>query len=63
MLRQWVALTEPGESGNEDHDEFSLPTGSGFAENALEVSARRFISDPEFGIGGPKCSSCNEVKC
>jgi hypothetical protein len=48
--------------GNDRYDKFSLPTGSGFIEDILEVRARRLVSDAEFGLGGPKCFSCNEMK-
>ena len=47
---------------NDGYDKFSLPTGSGFAENILKVRARGLVSDAEFGLGGPKCLSCNEMK-
>jgi hypothetical protein len=30
---------QPAESGNDDYDEFSLPTGSGFIEDILEFGA------------------------
>ena len=51
-----------GESGK-DYDKFSLPRGSGFIEDIPKVGARSFISDAEFDLGGPKCFSCNEMKC
>ena len=54
---------QPGESGNDDYDKFSLPTGSGFVEDILELGARRLISDAKFEGRGPKCFSCNEIKC
>ena len=54
---------QPGESGNDDYDEFSLPTGSGFVEDILKVGACRLISDAQFDRRGPKCFSCNEMKC
>jgi hypothetical protein len=47
---------------NDDHDKFSLPTGPGFTEDILEVRARSLVSDAEFGLGGPQCFSCNEMK-
>jgi hypothetical protein len=50
-------------SGKEDYDKFSLPTGSGFIENILKIGARSLTSDAEFDLGGPKCFSCNEMKC
>ena len=49
-------------SGNDDCDKFSLPTGSGFAENTLEPSARRFVTDVKLGRSGPQCFSCDEMK-
>ena len=57
---------QPGESGNDDYDEFSLPTGSGFVEDALNLGARRLISDVQFDRRDPKCFPCNElisIKC
>jgi hypothetical protein len=51
------------ESGNDNYDKLSLPTGSGFPEDTFEVGARRLISDAQFGRSGPKRFSCNEVKC
>jgi len=50
-------------SGKDDHDEFSLPTGSGFIVDILKVRARGFVTDAEFALSGPKCFSCNEMKC
>jgi hypothetical protein len=50
-------------SGKDDYEKFSLPTGSGFIEDILKVGAPSFISDAEFDLGGPKCFSCNEMKC
>ena len=52
-----------GESGKDDYDEFSLPTGSGFIEDILKLGACRLISDAQFDRRGPKCFSCNEMKC
>ena len=49
--------------GNDGHDKFSLPTGSGLLEDILKVRAGRFISHAEFGLGGPKCFSCDEMEC
>jgi hypothetical protein len=50
-------------SGKDDCDKFSLPTRSGFFEYIFEVGARRLITDVELGRSGPKCFSCNEMKC
>jgi len=50
-------------NGKDDDDKLSLPTGSSFIENILKVGARRFITDAEFGRSGPKCFSCDEMKC
>ena len=50
-------------SGKDDYDKFSLPTGSGFPEDLLKTGTRRLITDAEFDLGGPKCFSCNEMKC
>jgi hypothetical protein len=52
-----------GESAKDDYDKFSLPTGSGFIEDTLKLGARRLISDAQFDRSGPKCFSCNEMKC
>jgi hypothetical protein len=49
-------------SGNDDYDKFSLPTGSGFTENTLELSARRFVTDVKLGRSGPQCFSYDEMK-
>jgi hypothetical protein len=57
------APTQPGKSGDDEYDKFSLPTGSGFLENILKVGARRLISHAEFDLSGPKRLSCNEMKC
>jgi hypothetical protein len=57
------APTQARKSGKDDYEKFSLPTGSGFIEDILKVRARGFVSDAEFGLGGPKCFSCNEMKC
>ena len=51
-----------GESGKDDYDKFSLPTGSGFIEDT-QAGTCRLITDAEFDLGGPKCFSCNEMKC
>ena len=50
-------------SGQDEQDEFSLPTGSGFLENILKGAARRFVSDVEFDRSGSKCFSRDEAKC
>jgi hypothetical protein len=50
-------------NGKDDYDKLSLPTGSSFIEDILKVGARRFITDAEFGRSGPKCFSCDEMKC
>jgi hypothetical protein len=50
-------------SGKDEYDKFSLPTGSGFLKDVLEVGARRFITDAELGRSAPKCFSCHEMKC
>ena len=50
-------------SGKDDYDEFSLPVGSGFIEDALKLGARRLISDAQFDRSAPKCFSCHEMKC
>ena len=52
-----------GESGKDDYDKFSLPTGSGFIEDTLKLGARRLISDAQFDRSGPKRFSCDEMKC
>ena len=54
---------EGRKSGNDDCDKFGLPTGSGFAENMFELSARRFVTDVKLGRSGPQCFSCDEMKC
>jgi hypothetical protein len=54
---------QPGESGNDDYDEFSLPTGPCLIEDILEFGACCLISDAQFGGRGPKCFSCNELEC
>jgi len=51
------ASNAAGKSGNDGYDKFSLPTGSGFTEDILEVRACSLVSDAEFGLGGPKCFS------
>ena len=51
-----------GESGKDDYDKLSLPTGSGFIEDT-QAGTCRLITDAEFDLGGPKCFSCNEMKC
>jgi hypothetical protein len=53
---------QPGQSGDEDYDKFSLPTGSGFVEDILEFGPRRLVTDAQFGRSGPKCFSCDELK-
>ena len=50
-------------SGKDDYDKFSLPMGSGFIEDILKSGASRLITDVQFDLGGPKCFSCNEMKC
>jgi hypothetical protein len=50
-------------NGKDDYDKLSLPTGFSFIEDILKVGARRFITDAEVGRSGPKCSSCDEMKC
>jgi hypothetical protein len=50
------------EKRKDDYEKFSLPTGSGFPEDVLKMGARGFVSDAEFGLGGPKRFSCNEMK-
>jgi hypothetical protein len=52
-LDHWAAQTQLGESGNDDYDKFSLPTGSGFTEDILKMRARGLVSD----------FSCDETKC
>src|SRR5262249_60728509 len=47
-----------GESGDDEYDKFSLPTGSGFVEDILKVSARSFISHTQFELSGAKRLSC-----
>ena len=54
---------QPGESGSEDYDKFSLSTGSGFVEDSLKVRSCRLITDAQFGRGGPKCFACDQLKC
>ena len=54
---------QPGESGNDDYDKFSLPTGFGFPENMLKGGARRLITDAKFDRSGSKCFSRDELKC
>jgi hypothetical protein len=51
------------QSGKDDYDKFSLPTGSGLPEDILDGGARRFISDAEFGRSGSQCFSCDEMDC
>jgi hypothetical protein len=55
-------LNELRQSSSDDYNKFSLPTGSGFPEDVLKMGARGFVSDAEFGLGGPKRFSCNEMK-
>jgi hypothetical protein len=50
-------------SGKDDYDKFSLPTGSGFIEDTLKAGTCRLITDAQFDCSGPKCFSCNEMKC
>ena len=61
-LDQWAAKAAR-KSGKDDYDNFSLPVGSGFFEDALKLGARRLISDAQFDRGAPKCFSCHEMKC
>src|SRR5262245_55672008 len=63
QISEGLRQTQPGESGDDDYDEFSLPTGPCFIEDILEFGARRLISDAQFDRRGPKCFSCNEMKC
>ena len=56
-LDQWIAEMQPGESGIDDYDEFSLPTGPCFIEDILEFGACCLISDAQFDRRGPKCFS------
>jgi len=49
--------------GKDDHDKFSLPTGSSFAEDFLEGCARRFVTDAKFGRRGSQRFSCDEMNC
>ena len=46
-LDQWAAKAAR-KSGKDDYDNFSLPVGSGFFEDALKLGARRLISDAQF---------------
>src|SRR5262249_35611564 len=50
-------------NSKDDYDKVGLPTGSSFIEDFLKVSARHLITDAEFGRSGPKCLSCDEMKC
>ena len=50
-------------SGRDDYGKFGLPMGFGFIEDTLKSGARRLITDVQFDLGGPKCFSCNEMKC
>ncbi len=52
-----------GESGKDDYDKFSLPTGSGFIEDTLKAGTCRLITNAQFDRSGPKRFSCNEMKC
>ena len=51
------------QSGKDDYDKFSLPTGSGLPEDILEGGARPFITDVEFGRSGSQCFSSDEMEC
>jgi hypothetical protein len=53
-LDQWIAQTELGDSGNDDYDKFSLPTGPRFIEDILEFGACCLISDAQFDGRGPE---------
>jgi hypothetical protein len=57
-----AALKQSRKIRNDDYDKFCLPTGSGFTENPLELSARRFVTDVKLGRSGPQCFSCDEMK-
>jgi hypothetical protein len=59
--RVQASFKEGRKSGNDDSDKFSLPTGSGFTENTLELSARRFVTDVKLGRSGPQCFPCDEM--
>jgi len=50
-------------NGKDDYDKLSLPTGSSFIEDILKVGARRLITNAKFDCSGPKCFSCDEMKC
>ena len=50
-------------SGQDDQDEFSLPTGFGFPEDLLKGGARRLVTDAKFDRSGSKCFSPDEMKC
>ena len=68
MSEQGVAICQSHggleeKSGKDDYDKFSLPTGSGFIEDTLKAGTCRLITDAEFDRSGPKCFSCNEMKC
>jgi len=57
-----AALKQSRKIRNDDYDKFCLPTGFGFTENPLELSARRFVTDVKLGRSGPQCFSCDEMK-
>ena len=57
-----AALKEARKSSNNDCDKFGLSTGSGFAENIFELSARRLVTDVKLARSGPQCFSCDEMK-
>jgi hypothetical protein len=50
-------------NGKDDYDKLSLSTDPSFIEDIFKVGARRLITDAEFGRSGPKCLSCDEMKC
>src|SRR5262245_43561440 len=62
MRRSSRLLQAVRQSGKDDHDKFSLPTGSGFIEDILKVGARRFVTDAEFGRSGSQRFSCDEME-
>ena len=46
-----------GESGKDDYDKFSLPTGPGFIEDTLKAGTCCLVADAQFDRSGPKCFS------
>jgi hypothetical protein len=63
LLSQHGLLQTVRQSGKDDYDKFSLPTGSGLPEDILEGGARPFIGDAEFGRSGSQFFSCDEMEC